>query len=174
MNLYGYVLGDPVNHIDLSGLIEGSDANIAKRKLINALASASIDNKTWCFDCSKGNFPPKTNKCNKFVYDILNIAKAMDDWEGKWPPTAAQWANKSVNIPNWRVLKKGENPEPGDVAAYKLGRGNATGASGHSGIIIADGSGGIGGISAHADVVDVTPGQFMNDDSVTYRRYAGE
>src|SRR4051812_19151532 len=35
-------------------------------------------------------------------------------------PLAAEWADKNTKIDNWRVLGKGEVPQPGDVAAYKL------------------------------------------------------
>jgi hypothetical protein len=87
---------------------------------------------------------------------------------------AAEWADKNTNIDNWRVLGKGEAPQPGDVGAYKLSGGGAS-YSGHSGIITSVDSNGVHAMAAHENVVgpdnkfdrSVTP-------TVVYRRYTGD
>jgi hypothetical protein len=55
--------------------------------------------------CRKDNFPKGSNKCNKFVYDVTTEAGARPLIKGR-PPLAAEWATRSVKIPNWRSLNQ--------------------------------------------------------------------
>jgi len=133
----------------------------------------------WAYSNRKGNFPPNTDKCNKYVYDVTKEAGAEALTKGSngkmRPPLAAEWADPNVSIPNWRVLKPGEKPQPGDVAAYKLPGGGIFDSS-HSGIVTSvDSNGMVHSIAAHADVVG--PDDKFNsttDRHVTYRRFTGD
>jgi hypothetical protein len=158
------------------GLKEGSPANLARRQKIDQIARGYNNSKAWCFDCKKDNFGVGTNKCNKYVYDVTKEAGATGEITikgTKRAPLAAEWADKNTKIKNWRVLKDGETPLPGDVAAYKLEGGGAS-FSGHTGLMISNGSGGLTNISAHGDAVYPTPNQFESNPSTVYRRYTGE
>lgn len=132
----------------------------------------------WAFDKRKDNFGPNTNKCNRFVYDVTKEAGAPAVVIGSdakpRPPLAAEWADSRVSIPDWRVLGPTEQPQPGDVAAYKL-TGGGTSFSGHSGIVTrVDPDRTVHAIAAHDYVVG--PDDKFNSDShrrVTYRRYTG-
>lgn len=164
------------NQVDVLGLKEGSPANLARRKKIDQIARGYNNNKAWCFDCKKDNFGVGTNKCNKYVYDVTKEAGATGEITikgTKRAPLAAEWADKNTQIKNWRVLKDGETPLPGDVAAYKLEGGGAR-FSGHTRLMISNGSGGLTNISAHGDAVYPTPNQFESNPSTVYRRYTGE
>lgn len=105
------------------------------------IAIAQIGKHNWDYDKAKDNFPAGTNKCNKFVYDVLTAAGASPGtpnghfWN-KFPPLASQWANPNYEIPNWVVLKPGETPLPGDVIAEKI---NYSDATGHVGIVVGNG-----------------------------------
>lgn len=129
----------------------------------------------WAYGKRKDNFPPNTDKCNKFVYDVTNEAGAeplVRGSDGKLrPPLAGEWANPKVKIPNWEVLPATELPTPGDVAAYPLpGNPNFTG---HSGIVTSvDANGMVHAIAAHADVVGPDD-KFQHVRGVTFRRYTG-
>jgi len=50
-----------------------------------------------------------------------------------YPPVAGQWADRSVDIPGWRVLGPDETPMPGDVVAEWIYYPDA---SGHVGIVV--------------------------------------
>ncbi len=153
---------------------EGSLANKQKRQNIDRIARSNEGKTDWAQDVKKDNFPARTNKCNKFVYDVLKNA-GIDTKIKDRPPMAGEWADKNTQIPNWRLLKPGEKPQPGDVAAYKL-PGGGTAFSGHTGIITSDNRGGTSNMSAHHDVVGTVPGQFDSTqrNPVTYRRYTGK
>ena len=175
MNLYRFE-GTVQNQVDVLGLKEGSTANLARRQKIDQIARGYNNSKAWCFDCKKDNFRVGTNKCNKYVYDVTKEAGATGEITikgTKRAPLAAEWADKNTKIKNWRVLKDGETPLPGDVAAYKLEGGGAS-FSGHTGLMISNGSGGLTNISAHGDAVYPTPNQFESNPSTVYRRYTGE
>jgi RHS repeat-associated protein len=165
---------------------EGSQANIDKRNAIAATAEKYDGSTVWAYDTAKGVFPERQNKCNQFVGDVTAEAGAQATVPGKdgkpflqadgkaRPPTAAEWANRGTSIPNWRVLAAGEPPQPGDVAAYKIGRGNTPGATGHSGIVIRDRkTGALTSISAHHRRVGPANSQFFGRTDVVFRRYTG-
>ena len=131
----------------------------------------------WAFAKRKDNFPPNTNKCNKFVYDVTKEAGApatVIGSDGKpRPPLAGEWADPKTKIANWSVVGNNQSPQPGDVAAYKLA-GNAS-YTGHSGIVTSvDPNGMVHATAAHGDVVG--PDDKFNPTlrrPVTYRRYEG-
>ncbi|MEO8404594.1 MAG: DUF6443 domain-containing protein [Chitinophagaceae bacterium] len=118
-----------------------------KGQEIAELAKSKVGSHEWDADKEKDNFAEGTNKCNKFVYDILkqvgaspgtpngNPIKKFFGGQGS-PPTAKQWADPNYAIPNWRVLQPGESPEPGDVVAQQI---DYTDATGHVGIVVANG-----------------------------------
>ena len=175
---YAYVDGDPLNLVDALGLIEGSLANIARRDAIDRIARSYNSSNAWAFATRKDDFGPNTNKCNKFVFDVLNEAGAAAFFTPKGgrprPPMAGDWANQFAQIPNWRVLKPDESPQPGDVAAFPLP--GHTSYTGHSGIITSCGcsEGGTASMSAHDMAVYAAPHQFTYEPGLLFRRYTGE
>jgi hypothetical protein len=147
----GAAIGDHVN-MNLSGATkvkgdETSNSNGSQDYMglkIASIAVSKIDSHAWDADVQKDNFPAGANKCNKFVYDVLkeagadpgtpngnSIKKAFGG--SGFPPTAAQWADKSFKITNWRPLRGDEQPQPGDVIAERI---PYTDASGHVGIVV--------------------------------------
>jgi hypothetical protein len=69
----------------------------------------------------------------------------------KGAPSAAEWAQSSVA--NWRFLKPGEKPQPGDIAARKE---NFVDATGHSAVVTAvSKSGKVTAMTAHPTKIGV-------------------
>ena len=153
------------------------EAPKAERDKIAGIAGKYSGSTQWGFAKRKDNFPPNTDKCNKFVYDITKGDGAEPLVMGSdvklSPPLAAEWADPNTKIANWRPLDKNEQPQPGDVAAYKLP--GHTGYTGHSGIVVSvDPDGTVHGIAAHSNVVG--PDDKFNytpERPITYRRYEG-
>jgi hypothetical protein len=173
VNFYAYVSNDPAEWVDPFGLKEGSPSNIAKRLAIDRIARSYNGSTAWAYDARKDDFAPGTNKCNKFVCDVVRQARApMLLVPGKSKARCAragEIGDPRLGLHDWRVLEPGEAPEPGDVAAYPLPGGGAA-FSGHSGIITSDGN-----ISAHGDAVYQVPRQFAPEvPTIIYRRYTGE
>jgi hypothetical protein len=114
------------------------------RQRISTTAQAKLNMHDWDYGKKKDDFAANSNKCNKFVYDVLkeagaspgtpniNLVKSILGIKG-FPPTAGQWADPNYQIPGWVVLKPGETPQPGDVVAEKI---NYTDATGHVGIVV--------------------------------------
>ncbi len=92
------------------------------RDKIAAIANRYNGSANWGRDKQKDNFAPRTDKCNKFVYDVTKEAGAEANViasNGKFrPPLASEWADSRTPISGWRVLGPNETPQPGDVAAY--------------------------------------------------------
>ena len=180
-NFFAYASNSPVLLTDPLGLVEGSAANIAKRQAIATIATSENGNEDWGFYKRKGTFPKQSNKCNLFVYDVTKKAgaEARIPSRPEWPmPKAGEWADKNQEIPNWRPLAPGEDPEPGDVAAFPLtgGQNQPAPFTGHSGIIIQGPNGSLMSISAHEyQVGPPSSTQFFADGyPTTYRRYTGD
>ena len=178
MNLFRYCGDDPVDRNDPLGLEEDSKENLKKRAEIDRIARSNDGNEDYRKDVAKGPFEQGSNKCNQFTGDVTDQAGApmrvRDADTGKSRrPSAGENADKTEAMKNWRILKANEAPKPGDTAAYPI-RPATAGASGHTGIMISDGTGGVTNISAHADGVHTTPGQFINDPDTVYRRYIGD
>jgi RHS repeat-associated protein len=167
-NVWGWV--DPLGLECKQILQENSELNLQKRSEINRIALKYDGNGDWAYLTKKGNFQVGSNKCNKFVYDVLKEAGAIATVKNR-PPLAAEWADPKTKIKNWRMLGTNETPEPGDVAAYKI-PGHTT-FSGHTGFITNNYE---GNISAHEFVVSTVDGQFTNaiNPGTRYRRYTGE
>ena len=137
-NLYDFVRGNPLTHVDPMGL-DGTNQTTANR--IVTIAQSRVGFTGWSNQATNGNYGPGTNKCNEFVYDTLTAAGASpgepNGWIHLYPPTAGQWANPSYNIPGWYVLGPGDIPQPGDVVAQQIPYSDA---SGHVGIVGPDGT----------------------------------
>jgi RHS repeat-associated protein len=174
VSTYTYVGDDPLDWSDPFGLVENSPANIARRMAINNLANSYDGSTAWAFGVAKDDFPAGSDKCNKFVCDVLRTAGAPISVKVNTKARCAragELANKHWNPGDWRQLGPNEVPQPGDVAAYPLSGGGAA-YSGHSGIITDDPT---GSMSAHATSVYGVPGQFGLDiPGIVYRRYTGE
>lgn len=188
VNLYQFVFNDPVNLVDPHGLDVGGRVGPgsphdgygspeltpaeARRKCVDELARKYNLSTDWAYNARKGNFPPGSNKCNKFVYDVIKECGAdMNVLRGEWPPRAADWADPRTKIGFWRPLRPGETPAPGDVAAYKI-PGGGSAFSGHTGFIVT-GQRRLENMSAHDDRVGYVPGQFFDNRNTGYRRYIG-
>lgn len=158
----------------IRGHQEGLPGNVQKRDLVNTKAVSHDQSTAWAYDVAKDDFPVNSNKCNKFVYDVIKEA-GLDAYVtirgAKRAPLAAEWADKNTYIPNWRVLSTDEKPAKGDVAAYPLSSGGSS-YSGHTGFIVFL-NGTLTNISAHGTSVYPTVGQFENNIDTRYRRYIG-
>ena len=119
-------------------------------------------------------------KCNKFVCDVANAAKARiemktDDHGLQWPPLAGDFGDPSYPIPGWKIVA---TPQPGDIVAQLRGYEDA---SGHVGIIVDDS---LNVISARSvgltkePLEVVFPENFRGNSfvkgKIVYRRYVGE
>ncbi|MFC4818713.1 RHS repeat domain-containing protein [Dokdonella ginsengisoli] len=178
-SIYSYVSAAPMIMVDIWGLVEDSPSNRAIREEIDKIANGYEGSTAWSLMGKKDDFGSGVNKCNKFVADVTDEAGAplvVKIGKGKgWgrPPTAAEIANINAVIPNWRPLKPGEKPLPGDIAAYKI-PGGGVGGTGHTGIITScECEGGISNQSAHQNSIGPVPGQFDLPD-VVIRRYTGD
>ncbi len=141
LNFYMYVGNSPQNFVDEFGLQRRSIAQNARR----AKGSSS-----WAYEKQKDDFPPRSNKCNQFVYDMimasgspladvprikglggrLNSMFSFGYFQGN-PPTAADWADPNKDIGCWKVV---QGPaQEGDVIAEPHEYLDATG---HSGIVV--------------------------------------
>ena len=170
LDFYAYVSNNPAYWVDPFGLTEGSPSNLARRAGIDQIARGYRGSKDWNFEKRKGNFGPNTNKCNKFVCDVLNEAGTpmMVTPKGAAPrcARAGEIANPGWTPNCWRTLGADEIPQAGDVGAFPL-TGGGSAFSGHSGIITSDGN-----ISAHADGVYQVPNQFAPTvPGIVFRRY---
>ena len=180
-NVFEYALNNPTRFFDPFGLIEGSEANKRKRKAIANLAAAQNGKTDWSKDKDLGSqYPAGSWKCSKFDCDITRAAGAdmsvtvPDDKGGEETrcPTAAE--NARGNVPNSRLLSPSESPEPGDIVSAAFPGPVAPGdPTGHTAIVIDDGSGGTTTIGAHENKVG-PPGIDRFGGSVRYRRYTGD
>ncbi|MBN9381084.1 MAG: hypothetical protein J0H74_09975, partial [Chitinophagaceae bacterium] len=157
------------------------------RQRIATVAQSKLNSHDWDYGNKKDNFAANTNKCNKFVYDVLKeagaspgtpnigLVKSILGIKG-FPPTAAQWADPNFKIPNWVVLKPGESPEPGDVVAEKI---NYSDATGHVGVVV-DNQQTVSQWSSPIEIVGQNNYGFRADDdpnpnghrsNVVFRRY---
>ena len=120
----------------------------------------------WIVHTTKDNFPSGTKKCNKFIYDVLEEAGVTaPKYDYGFPVVAADWANSSFTIPDWKHMGYGASWERGDIIAERR---NYTDATGHCGIAISN-SQVIG-----ARGVGITKEGHDFGDNVTVRRYIGQ
>ena len=128
-------------------------------------------------------FIANTNKCNVFVYDVFEEVGISIPWiergkgsyipwvQGKmYPPLSEDWHNPKRLA---HIFSSESNPMPGDVGAFIA---NYADASGHTGIILADGV----TISAGGNQVEVNDAGFRHKnrtatshdhDFSVFRRY---
>jgi len=155
----------------------------ATRDKIASIARGMKGDASYAFGAKKDEFASGTNKCNKFVGDVVKKAGAqamvIDPKTGKpipiapgsttpRPPTAGEWADPKTNIPNWRPLNSGESPERGDVAAFAM-PGHAS-YTGHSGIVTSvDSNGTVHAMAAHG--YGVGPDSAFQPSIASFRRY---
>ncbi len=93
---------------------------------------------TWAYEDLEWPYPPGTNKCNLFVYDVLCSATTCPPkvenpkwWAPNRPPLAGEWGDRGVSIPGFQLVDG--HPRLGDVIAEKSG---GPGFSGHVGIVV--------------------------------------
>ena len=138
------------------------------------VARSYIDSKLWMYAVAKDNFGENTNKCNKFVYDIMvevginpppQVTVPGWIWDTIRPPTAAEWASATVAIPYWNIVAE---PQPGDVVAEAHHYSDATG---HCGIVVGNKET-VCYSSLLSGVIDLTDWGFRADSKPTFRRYA--
>ena len=147
---------------------------LIRQRIVEA-AQKQIGSADWHFEVAKGNFGPKTDKCNLFVYDVLNDAGASPGlpnghWWKSYPPLAGNWADPSFAIPGWRVLSSGESPQPGDVVGQRIQWPN--GATGHV-MIVGPNANFIG--VGESEMIENVAAKMMGKDKpgglLVYRRY---
>jgi RHS repeat-associated protein len=154
-------------------------ANEEMRRRIAQGATDKWDQTDWAQDATRGRYGPGTNKCNVFIYDVLEGIGLIPPSRG-WPTsggpiTAGTWADPSSNISGWSVV---QNPQPGDIGASSDWRGlllnwspiNPFGATGHTAVVTGDGL--ATGTSADRIGTKSLDNVFTHR-TTTYRRYTG-
>lgn len=109
---------------------EGSEANLGRRAAIAAAAQAHEGDTSMPYTEDHAT-------CNLFCQRAVTESGAPKPEvlkaDGKMgAPSAAELSGDRIP-PGWRLLKKGESPEPGDIAARKE---HFVDATGHSGIVV--------------------------------------
>jgi RHS repeat-associated protein len=123
---------------------QNADPDLDIRKAIADTARSYVGSHNWLDTAG-------SNKCNAFVFDVLTqVGHAPPKLGGsiryllgyqlgvtsllKYAPIAGQWADASIDIPNWTVVSAGpQQAQPGDIIAEKI---NYSDASGHVGIVV--------------------------------------
>jgi RHS repeat-associated protein len=173
LNLYAYVRNNPLRFVDPFGLEENSPENLKKREAMDQNARRHEGSTAWAVSKKKDDMPAGSWKCSKFVNDVATESGAPATF-GDRAPVAGEWRNPNAKIEDWRPLKAGETPMPGDVAAIKIAD-PGVGATGHAGVVVSDGRGGATVMQAHEKVVSTDgAGNFNKANAVTYRRYTGD
>ena len=150
---------------------QAQQTNEETRATIASAAKKHEGSADWAHDKKRGSFGCNTWKCNLFVGDVAKEAGAAAEVNGRYP-TAGEWVNKGAKIAGWRVLKAGEAPAPGDVAAYKIA--GCHGCTGHSGIVVGVDSNGVHVMAAHYDVIGPDEKFQPTNPAVVYRRFTGD
>jgi RHS repeat-associated protein len=137
LNLYSYVLNNPLSRVDADGHDDKTPEKIV------AAAIASKDSQSY--DINRPNisngqvFRPGSDKCNEYVSDTVKSAdgvRPVVQDTGKIP-TAAQFADPKVTITGLSDPKPMSEAKPGDVLAQNHGANANGGQDGHVGIIVA-------------------------------------
>jgi len=135
------------------------------------VAISKVGSNQWQYAVEKDDFGKNTNKCNKFVYDVMVEAKTNPlpqvshyvVWSR--PPLAREWADPNTTIEGWKIVT---SPQPGDVVAEAHNYADATG---HVGIVVAKNQ----TISASALVggtIVMNDWGFRKDNKPTFRRFS--
>lgn len=117
--------------------------------------------------------PSDPGTCNVFVAGVVQEAGApkplVTKADGnKAIPGASEWATSP--IPNWRTLKKGESPAPGDVGAVP-DRGRP-GFSAHAMVVYNTEDGRVRVMESGRN--SIHPRDVTGYTDIVYRRYTGE
>jgi hypothetical protein len=134
------------------------------------VARSKIHSRDWMYESEKDDFGKNTNKCNKFVYDVLIEAGVKPPpVVPKYvvfsrPPTAGEWADSAVNIEGWAVVP---GPNAGDVIAEAHNYNDATG---HVGIVVGDKQT-ISASSLVSGVIVQNDWGFRRENKPTFRRF---
>jgi len=147
---------------------------------IATIAEKYIGSTKWNLDVSIDNFDIGDNKCNKFVYDVLEESGVSPGTPngifGTSPPSAGQWADPNFDIPGWKVVS---DPKRGDVVAYSY---NYSDATGHVAIVTANSrsyrfsvgtSGAFNSIARTSFGFSYSSHYIPKGASYIYRRYVG-
>jgi hypothetical protein len=151
---------------------EGSQANLDRRAGIAAATAAHEG------DTSMPYMPGRAT-CNLFVQKAVAesgapkpLVRKADGRMGA--PSAAELAGDRVP-PGWRILKPGESPQPGDIAARKEHFADATG---HSGVVVSVKNGAVTAMAAHQTVIgkdmSFQPSAHTNATNNVFLGYTGE
>jgi RHS repeat-associated protein len=159
----------------------GDNGGGDKKKDIVKNAKSKDKSTEYSYETSKDDFEADTNKCNKFVYDILkksgvnpplpngNLIKKMFGFGS--PITAGQWADPNYHIQDWEIVS---SLQAGDVVAIT---GNFLNATGHVTIMISTTeSMGAGHSEAHVTDFGSNKSHYSNypgNSGYVYRRYVG-
>jgi hypothetical protein len=133
------------------------------------VANGKVGSKEWLYGAEKDEFKANTNKCNKFVYDVLVEAGVKPPPSvPKYvvfsrPPTAGEWADPAVEIMGCKVVT---DAQPGDVAAEAHQYSDATG---HVAIVVATNLTVSAAATFGGQIVKNDWG-FRKDQSPTFRR----
>ncbi|WP_020466071.1 CHAP domain-containing protein [Singulisphaera acidiphila] len=134
------------------------------------VARSKVGAKDWMYGTAKDEFAANTNKCNKFVYDVVVEAGVKPPPKVSMylifsrPPTAGEWADPKVEISGWEVVT---TPQPGDIVAEAHRYADATG---HVGIVVGpnltvSAASNVGGVIVENDW------GFRTGQTPTFRRY---
>lgn len=176
----GLLLADN-NNSQVGSVIARQQAIQAKRNAVNAtakeLAGAAGFSKDERFSAQ---YPAGSWKCSAFVGYVLDQVglRSGSGVVGRAEPgyfNAGEWMNPNNRVLNGRrLLTAGETPQPGDMFGWKFS-GGVVGATGHMGIVVDNGRGGIEYMAAHETGVYVDPNQLQEAKGTTvqYRRYVG-
>ncbi|UWY30512.1 RHS repeat-associated core domain-containing protein [Flavobacterium sp. TR2] len=173
--------------VDANEEVDGSDSgddgpgDDKKKQEIVKNAKSKDKSTSYSYEGSKDDFAEETNKCNKFVYDILKktgVAPSLRNGHflkrliglGS-PVTAGQWADPKYQIPGWIIVS---SPEAGDIVAIT---GNFSNATGHVAIMISS-TESIGAGHNEVHVTDFGSNKshydnFPGNKGYVYRRYVG-
>lgn len=159
----------------------GGGGDKKKREEIVKNAKSKDKSKEYSYEGSKDDYDENTNKCNKFVYDILkktgiapprvngNILKRIVGLGS--PVTAGQWADPNYSIPGWEIVT---SPQAGDIVAISA---NFSDATGHVAIMISS-TESVGAGHSEVHVTDFGSNtshysDFPGNKGYVYRRYVG-
>lgn len=151
---------------------EGSLANLNKRAAIGAAAAAHEGDTSM-------PYTPGHATCNLFSARAVSESGApkplVQKADGKMGvPSAAEFAGDRIPS-GWRMLKPGESPLPGDIAARKE---HFVDATGHSGIVVSTESGKVTAMAAHQTAIgkdmSFQPPTPSNPNKNVFLRYTGE
>ena len=146
---------------------EGSQANVDRRAAIAAAAQAHEGDTSM-------PYTPNHATCNLFCQKAVAESGApkpeVMKADGKMrAPSAAELSGDRIPS-GWRLLKKGESPQPGDIAARKEQFVDATG---HSGIVVSVKKGVVTVMAAHSKVIGKDM-SFQPGGHNRFLRYTGE